>query len=225
MKNICVIAARGGSKRVPNKNIISFHGKPLLAHTIIAAARSGLFGKNIYVSSDSRRILAVAKKYGARTVKRPRNISGDGASLEQAAFHFLGSVDEKFDNLCLLMPSSPLRNDVDLKKSYGIFKKTKAKSLMSVATFHWFYPFWALQEKNGYLEFFFGRKYLRDSKLLPKNIYCPTGGIRWVKIASFLKAKKFYSKYVVKYIIPFERAVDIDTHEDLELARMLYKLK
>ena len=90
MKNICIIPARGGSKRVPKKNIIDFHGHPMIAYTIEAAQRSGLFGKHIYVSSDSEEILAVADSYkGVQKILRPAAISGDTARLEDAALHLL----------------------------------------------------------------------------------------------------------------------------------------
>ena len=224
-KNICLIPARGGSKRIPKKNIASFHGKPMIAYTIEAAARSGLFGKNIYVSSDSDEILKIAKKYGAQTIKRPANISGDKAGLETAVLHLLDAVGPgKFDNVCMLMPNCPLRNAADVKASYKEFVKSRASCLMSVVTYGWLYPFWTLQEKNGALKMFPDKKYFIDSKLLPQDIYCPTGAVRWVRAKDFRKNKTFYGKDLAKYIIPFERSADIDTYEDLALAKQLYKL-
>lgn len=225
VKNICIIPARGRSKRIPNKNIVDFHGKPLIAYTIEAARKSNLFGKNIYISSDSSEILKVARRYHAQTILRPQKISGDKASLEEATVHLLEQVGKNFDNLCMLMPTSPLRNSGDIKESFQIFQKTRAGCLMSVASYHWLYPLWALEEKTGTLHFFFGRKYLVDSKALPKELYCPAGGIRWVKIAYFLQERKFYGKHIAKYVIPFERAADIDTYEDLQLAKKFYLLK
>lgn len=226
MKNICLIPARGGSKRIPKKNIVDFHGKPLIVYTIEAALKSGLFGGNIYVSSDSNEILKVADRYqGVKKIKRAYSISDDKASLDSVVLHLLASVDQKFDNLCMLMPTCPLRNAMDVKKAYERFCKTRANALMSVVAYRWLYPFWALEERDGSVDFFFGRKYLTDSKLLPKNVYCPAGGIRFVKVSSFLRKKKFYGQKVAKYEIPFERSADIDTYEDLALARKLFKLQ
>lgn len=224
-KNICLIPARGGSKRIPNKNILAFHGKPMMAYTIEAAKKSGLFGKHIYVSSDSDEILKIAANYGVRTIKRPANISGDKAGLETAVLHLLETAGvSKFDNLCMLMPNCPLRNAADVKSAYKGFIKSKASCLMSVTTYGWLYPFWTLQEKSGILKMFPDKKYFVDSKLLPQNIYCPTGAVRWVQIPKFLKHKTFYGKDLAKYVIPFERSADIDTFEDLELAKKLYKV-
>ncbi|OHA13821.1 MAG: hypothetical protein A2909_00875 [Candidatus Tagabacteria bacterium RIFCSPLOWO2_01_FULL_39_11] len=225
MKNICLIPARGSSKRIPKKNIVDFYGKPMIAHTIEAAIKSRLFRDNIYISSDSKEILAVADSYkDVKKILRPAEISGDKASLEDVTLHLLENIDVKFDNLCMLMPNCPLRNAEDVKKSYEILRKLKKNCLMSVVDYHWLYPFWALEEKNGRLDFFFGEKYLVDSKKLPK-VYCPSGAVRWVKVANFLKEKKYYGKDLAKYLIPLERSVDIDNFEDLALAKKLFKIK
>jgi CMP-N-acetylneuraminic acid synthetase len=225
LKNICIIPARGGSKRIPNTNIVDFHGKPMLAYTIEAAIKSGLFGQEIYVSSDSEKILKIAKRYKVKTIKRPAAISGDKAGLESAVLHLLENAGaNRFDNLCLMMPNCPLRSSVDVRNSYKSFLKSKASTLMSVVAYEWLYPFWALQEKNEVLKPFFSKKYFIDSKLLPKDIYCPTGAVRWVNIKKFLKHKTFYGKDLAKYVIPFERSADIDTFADLELAKKLFRI-
>ena len=225
MKNICLIPARGGSKRIPEKNMIDFFGKPLIAYTISAAKRSKLFGTDIYVSSDDEEILKIAKHYGVKALKRPAEISGDRASLEEATIHLLNSLDKKFDYLCLLLPNCPLRAAEDIRQSWKIILKTKADCLMSVLEYYWLNPFWVMREKNDRLSMFFGKKYLIDSKKLPKNVYCPTGAVRWVKVNNFLKEKKYYGKNLAKYVIPFERGADIDDYGDLALAKKLYKLK
>lgn len=223
-RSVCLIPARGGSKRIPKKNIVDFMGKPLIAHTIEAAKSSGLFGDAIYVSSDAEDILAVAEQYGAKAVKRPDEHATDTAGLEGVTLHLLEEVGAaQFENLCMLMPNCPLRTGDDIKDSHRHFVETAANCMMSVLDYHWLYPFWALEEKNNTLEFFFGKQYLTDSKNLPK-VYCPSGAIRWVKVNNFLEEKKYYGKTITKYVLPFEQGVDIDTYEDLELAKKLYPL-
>lgn len=222
--NICLIPARGGSKRIPRKNIIDFHGKPLIAYTIEAAVKSGLFGEHIYVSSDSEEILQVAASYGAKAIRRPADISGDEATLESATIHLLNEVSsDNFENLCLMMANCPLRTAEDVAGSYKQFVESGANTLMSVMPYGWLYPFWALQEQDGKLTPFF-KEFFVDSKSLPKDIYCPSGAIRWVKVDNFLSEKKYYGQNLAKYILPFERGADIDTYEDLELAKKLYPL-
>lgn len=225
MKNICIIPARGGSVRIPKKNIIDFFGKPLLAYTIEAAKRSKLFGNNIYVSSDDKEILKISSRFNnIKTIVRPQELCQDKATLEGVVLHALDVVDKKFDYLCLLMPNCPFRNAADIRDSRQFLIKSKANCLMSVVDYYWLHPFWALQEKDNDLKFFFGNKYLVDSKKLPSPLYCPTGAVRWVKVVNFLKEKKFYGKNLKKYEIPFERSVDIDTYKDLVLAKKLFKI-
>lgn len=224
MKNICIIPARGGSKRIPNKNIVDFHGKPLLAYATAAAKQSRLFGKNIYVSSDSPQILKLAKKFGVQAIKRPKRLASDSATLEDTAIHLLKTLNTKFDYLCQLMPNCPLRSAADVRKSFAIIKKSKTGSVISVTAYNFLYPFWAMEEKNGLLKFIFGKKYVVDSKKLTRNVYCPSGAVWWVKVKNFLKEKKFYGRKIAKYEMPLERAVDIDTYEDLRLAEKLWKI-
>jgi len=223
-KNICLIPARGGSKRIPKKNIIDFCGKPLIAHTIEVAMKSKLF-KEIYISSDSEEILKISSRYKVQQIKRPTKLASSNALLENVTLHLLNNIPDNFDYLCLLMPNCPLRLQKDIKKSYQKLIKSKANCLMSVVDYHWLNPFWAMQEKNNHLKMLFGNKYfVNNFQKLPQDVYCPTGVVRWVKISNFLKEKKYYGKDLIKYEVPFERAVDIDTYKDLELAKKFYKI-
>jgi CMP-N-acetylneuraminic acid synthetase len=223
MKIICIIPARGGSKRIPNKNIVNFHGKPLIAWTIEAAKKSKLFGKHIYVSSDSDKILEISKRYGAKTIKRPKKISEDDSPLERVVFHTLKEVPEKFDYICMLIPNFPLRTEKEITDSFKVMKKQKFPALMTVTNFHWLIPFWAMHEGKKGLDFFFGRKYLTDSKKLPK-VFALADAVRWLRTSNFIKEKKFYGKNVGYFKIPFERSIEIDNFEELELAKKLFKI-
>ena len=124
----------------------------------------------------------------------------------------------------MLLPNCPLRTAEDICKSYELITQNKATCIMSVVKYHWLYPFWALQEKNGRLHKVFGNKFFKDSWRLPQEVYCPSGAVRWVKVKNFLKEKSFYGRGLIKFEVPFERSADIDTYEDLELAKKLYKL-
>jgi CMP-N-acetylneuraminic acid synthetase len=227
MRNICLIPARGGSKRVPRKNIVDFYGKPLLSYTVEAAIQSRLFGRHIYVSSDSAPILNIARQYssqGVQAIERPEGISGDTATLEDAAIHLLKSIDLPFDHLCVLMPNFPLRIASDIRASYRTFLRKREDCLMTTTEFNWLTPFWAMQERDGLIHFFFGRKYLVDSKSLPKNIVALADAVRWVRVSSFLKERKFHGKRVSMHLIPFERSIEIDDYKNLDLARKLFPL-
>jgi CMP-N-acetylneuraminic acid synthetase len=208
---------------VPKKNIINFHGKPLIAYTIEAAQKSKLFGEHIYVSSDSEQILKVAERFGAKALKRPDDIAQDDSPMEAAVFDVLSRVPEKFDYVCMLFPNFPLRTEEEIIGSFKEVKKLKAKVLMTVTDYQWLIPFWAMHEGKKGLDFFFGRKYLIDSKKLPK-VFALADAVRWINVPYLMKEKKFYGKEVRKFEIPFERSIEIDDYKNLELAKKLYHI-
>jgi CMP-N,N'-diacetyllegionaminic acid synthase len=129
---IAIIPARGGSKGIPNKNIIDFCGKPLVAWTI-EQCLSSRYITDVWVSSDNQEILNIAKKYGAKTIKRPEDISGDLASSESTWRHAI-EVIQKNSNVDLVLapqPTSPLREAKDIDNAIELFQKEKYDSLFS----------------------------------------------------------------------------------------------
>jgi N-acylneuraminate cytidylyltransferase len=132
MNIVAVILARGGSKGIPKKNIIDFCGKPLLAWTIEHCREGGI--DSIYVSSDSDKILEVGEEYGAVSIKRSDEISGDIATSESGFLHALEVIEEKTTNLdWILAPqvTSPLRSNDDIRNGLEIAKSGKFDSLFS----------------------------------------------------------------------------------------------
>ena len=131
MENICLIPARGGSKRIPRKNIRIFHGKPLIAWSIECAQSSGLFDK-VYVSTDDVEIAEIAKEYGATIpFLRPGSISDDFASDEDVRNHFIDWMNInkiKADFLCYFYPTAPLINREILLPSLSIKRLIKLVS-------------------------------------------------------------------------------------------------
>jgi N-acylneuraminate cytidylyltransferase len=131
---LAVVAARGGSKGIPNKNLIDICGKPLLAWTVMqAVAARGVDA--VAVSSDSDAILAVAEAAGAIGVRRPDDISGDFASSESAWLHALGAVEADrgpFERVVALQATSPIREASDIEQALEIFDRDSLDSLLSV---------------------------------------------------------------------------------------------
>lgn len=151
MKIIAIIPARGGSKGIPQKNIIDFAGKPLIAWTIEQAKSSNLISE-VYVSSDSQEILTVASNYGAKPILRPKEISGDKSSSESALLHALDQMSEEPDLVVFLQTTSPLRKMDDIDNAINKLIENKADSLLSLTEtqeFMWeeskgdFKPLWA----------------------------------------------------------------------------------
>jgi CMP-N,N'-diacetyllegionaminic acid synthase len=133
-KTLAVIAARGGSKGIPHKNLLDLCGKPLIAWTV-EQARAARGVDVVAVSSDSDQILAAAEAAGAVGVRRPSDISGDLASSESAWLHALDAIDERmgrFERIVALQATSPIREPGDLEQALDIFDREHLDSLLSV---------------------------------------------------------------------------------------------
>ena len=131
-KIIGIILARDGSKRLPNKNILPFVGKPLIAWTIIVAKKSKYIDR-IIVSTDSEKIAKVSKQYGAEYIKRPGALASDTATSEDALLYVLETLTKKYDYFIYLQPTSPLRTTQHIDEALEIFEKSpSAETLISV---------------------------------------------------------------------------------------------
>jgi len=230
VKNIAIIPARGGSKRIINKNIIDFKGKPMIAWTIEAAIKSKLFDK-VIVSTDSENIKNISIKYGA-AVPFLRNETADDHSpvslatieaLRQSENHF----KEKYDNIVQLMANCPIRNHELIVKQFSKYTNLGCKnSLLSGFSYGMFNPFWAHEinsEKS--CKPLFGNKYKGvRSQDLPK-LLCPSGAIWISSRGKLIEEQSFYSKGYNFFEIPWIDAIDIDDYEDLKLANVAYDIK
>ena len=134
MNIVCIIPARGNSKEVIDKNIINFCGKPLIAWSIEQALASNHI-TNVYVSSDSDKILNVSIKYGAKEIKRPDILAQDESSSEEALVHAINEIERsdgnKIDLVVFLQGTSPLRSLEDIDEAINLFIKNNLDSLFS----------------------------------------------------------------------------------------------
>lgn len=221
---IAIIPARGGSKRIPHKNIISFFDLPLIAYTIKAAIDSGIFD-TVLVSTDSKEIGQVAKKYGAQVPFLRLQHADDISSVSQATLHALNQAESyyncQFTTVTQLMPNCPLRSAQHVQQAHTQFNQTKATAQISCFEFGFMNPWWAFSLKNNTSTPLFADALTRRSQDLEK-LYCPTGAV-WISNSSELKkSKTFYSPNHTYFILPWEAAVDIDTYDDLRFAKAVY---
>lgn len=221
MKTLCLIPARSGSKRIKNKNIKLFHGKPIISYSINLAKKTNLFD-DIYVSTDSYKIAKISKKYGAKIpFLRPKNISGDNTPDIKVKNHFINYCKKKnikFDFICYLYPCSPLLDLKALKKSFKIIKKTNCEKLFSITK----YPSnieRALKKNNKNEIFFKNKKYKYKRSQDLDNYYFDAGQFYWFNFKKKLKKKTL--GFELKYL----ETIDINSKEDFKLALKLYKLK
>ena len=131
-KTIAIIPARGGSKRLPGKNVLHLGNKPLLAHSIEFAKKHSFIAA-VYVSTDDTEIKNIALQYGAKVIDRPSTISGDLEPTVSALKHVLESINEEVENVILLQVTNPLRPKNLLEEAFSIFQNKKCDSLFTVS--------------------------------------------------------------------------------------------
>lgn len=225
--NICLIPARSGSKRIKNKNIINFFGKPIIAYTIEAAIKSKLFDE-VMVSTDSTKVAKIATKYGA-TIPfiRPKNISNDYSTDIQVINHFIRFTKQKKNKhnfLCYLYPINPLLKISTLKKCFNLIKKEDCQRVMTIAKFN--YPIQrALFKDNNKNLVFFNKKYeyYRSQDLI--DAYQDAAQCYWYNLKKINRtklSKKLTTKGIELKNFEF---CDVDTFEDLSNLKRLFKLK
>jgi len=225
MSAIALIPARGGSKRIPKKNIKLFLEKPLIAYSIETAVKSGIFDK-IIVSTDDEEIANIAIKYGASVpFIRPKKLSDDYSSTKDVVDHalsFLKEQKEEFDYLCTIYATAPLLQPKYLIDGYNQLKKSNAIYAFSATSMP--FPIWRTFKitKEGRAKMFFPENYYKRSQDL-EEAYQDAGQFYWQKIG--LESEDIlFGKDSIPIILPRHLVQDIDTLEDWQSAEILYKL-
>lgn len=224
-KKIAIIPARGGSKRIPKKNIIEFHGKPMIAWTIEAALKSNVFDE-VIVSTDNDEIAALASEYGAKVPFIRKEFADDYAPISIVSWDVLNKIqlDNKnhFDVVVQLMANCPLRKSEDIIGALKNFKERDVSSQISCFSYGWMNPWWALElNEEGIASPIFKEAIKKRSQDLPK-LYCPTGAIWISKSDVLLKEKTFYSEGHIFWELPWSSAIDIDDENDLLMAKSVF---
>jgi len=218
---LAIIPARGGSKRLPNKNILDLAGKPLIAWSIEAGLGSKYIDK-VVVTSDSEEILDISKNFGAEIIKRPDELANDTATTFDAIAHAIESIDEKYDYIVLLQPTSPLRNAKHIDEAIELLEVKNADSVVSVCQME-HSPLWA----NTLDESLSMKNFLREEILNKRSqdletYYRLNGAIYICKTDKLLKEKSFFLKdNIFAYVMDRESSIDIDEEIDFKLAEVL----
>lgn len=224
--NICVIPARGGSKRIPRKNIKFFNGKPIIAYSIEAAIKSGCFDK-IIVSTDDEEISRIAKNFGAEVpFIRPAELSNDFAATNPVishAFNWLESKGNLINHICCLYATAPFIDHTSISDSYKKFEEMKADFCFCVTSFP--YPIQrAIKiEKYGKIELFQPESYHNRSQDLEET-YHDAGQFYWGTKQAWNSDNSILSDTVIPYILPRHLVQDIDSPEDWLRAEIMYKV-
>ena len=217
---IAVIPARAGSSRIPNKNVQSFHGHPMLAYSVAAAMSADVFD-HVLVSTDSQEYGAVARHYGAEFVQRPAEFATHTAGLVGTALHavdHVASSGTKVTNVCVLMPVCPLRRAASIRTHYHRFAEKRRTFQLSVMPYRFVQSQWALtRDADGLTAPYWGHDELKRSQLLDP-VVCPSGAIWLANVQALYEQQTFYGSPLHTELIDFVEGIDIDEPEDFELA-------
>jgi CMP-N-acetylneuraminic acid synthetase len=217
-----LIPARGGSKRLPRKNVIDFLGRPIIAYTIDAARESGCF-ERIVVSTEDEEIAAVARQYGAASMGRPPELATDTAGVVDVCLHVLDGEEaagRTWEAMCCLYATAPLRTAGDIRATVGLLDNGVCSFVMGVTSFD-LQPHLALKfaSDGGLTAMWPDLIKYRASDLPPLRV--SNGTTYAVHVAPFRQYRTFYGPGLRGYDMPRERSVDIDTQADLDLAQMI----
>lgn len=217
-----VIPAKGGSTRLPRKNILPLGGKPLIQWAAESARACGLIDRLI-LSTEDPEVAAVAEKLGLDVpFLRPPVLAKDPAGVVQVTLHAIASLREQgdeYDEVIILLPTSPFRSAQDIIDAYTLFQQTNAAFLMSVSEFS-HTPFAAMTLNENVLAPVFPELLGRKSQEMPVA-YRPNGALHILNIAAFEREQSYFAQPLVGYVMPLERSVDIDTRFDMLLAETM----
>ncbi len=222
MKPFCVIPARGGSKRVPRKNIRSFCGKPMIAYSIEAALGSGLFS-HVVVSTDDEEIATVAKQWGAEVpYMRPAELANDFVNSDEVMAYDIKTLCELYGTpayACLLYATAPFVRMEDLQKGYALISAGDCQSAFTVCSFPFPIQRALHLDSNNLIEMIRPEnRYVRSQDL--EETFHDAGQFYWCTTEGF-KARKDLMKDAKPIHIPRYLVQDIDTPEDWETAEYM----
>jgi pseudaminic acid cytidylyltransferase len=223
--NIAIIPARKNSRRIKNKNIIKFNGKPIIFYSLKVAKQSNLFDK-IIVTTDSKKIEKLAYLYGADfVIKRKKKLSNDKTGIVEVikdAIKILSKIEINPDYVCCIFPASPNINLKYLKDSFIKIKRKKTGFIFAAGE--------SLQNFSDC--FFFDKKTLIKvkelnvlKKYLSKKLYIDAGQFYWAKKLTWLNSKTTFQKNSSIELIKNRKYADINTHDDLKYAEYLFESK
>jgi len=221
--SICIIPARADSKRIKNKNIKNFNGKPIISYAIRLAKSSGLF-KRIVVSTDSHKISKIAKKYGAEVpFLRNKKLSNDTASTADVLVNCIKNISSENTkyHFCIY-PTTPLLLKKDLKNSFKKIKKKNYDRLVAVSDYD-YSPYRAFKFVGKDKIKFESKKYIhKGSQKFPRLCH-DCGSFYIYKTKSLLKYKTNLPKKTTYYFLEKYRSIDINHQSDFELAELVFK--
>lgn len=222
---IALIPARGGSKRIPRKNIRPFAGLPMIAHSLRAAQDSGLFDR-IIVSTDDPEIADTARQHGGEVpFVRPADLADDQASTDVVIGHALewfAEQGEVVDEFCCIYATAPFLRATDIQRGQQLLRERHAATAFSVTS----YPYTIFRSlklnANDRVEMFWPENFTKRSQDLPEAFH-DAGQFYWANTAKYLVERRLFSSNSVAVPVPRHRVQDIDTPEDWTRAELMFR--
>ena len=226
MSSVAIITARGGSKRIPRKNIKPFQGRPIIAYPIEAALQSGLFDL-VMVSTDDEEIAAIAQQYGAaipfyRSAANSDDYAGTGAVLVEV-LEQLKSIGKTFDYACCLYPTAPFISAQSLLASFRLLQEKKYDSVFPVCAFSFPILRSLKMDPDGRVEMNFPENFAKRSQDLPPA-YHDAGQFYWTSVQAFEQDPRLYTANSGAIVLSELEAQDIDNETDWALAEIKYAM-
>jgi len=225
-KAIAIIPARGGSKRIPRKNIKPFNGRPIIAYSIDAALGAGCFAE-VMVSTDDDQIADLAREAGALVpFTRSEENSNDFANLAEVCREVLeqyNNLGKQFEFVCCILPTAPFVSAERLKQGYDLLLSSDCDSIVPVTNFSYPAQRAVRIDDSGKMAMIWPEHYLSRSQDLPPS-YHDAGQFYWIKSKSLLEQMRFFAKNSQAIVLRQMEVQDIDCLEDWELAEIKHKL-
>jgi N-acylneuraminate cytidylyltransferase len=217
MKTIAIIPARGGSKRLLNKNNLLFGGLPLIAHSILYAQKNKDIIDEVYVSTDDEEIKKIALQFGAHVIDRPEQLSGDLEPTITAVQHALAFIPDAVDTVVLLQATNPLRPENLLRDAFESYIASDSDSLFTVSRNH---------QKLGKIsnDCFEPYNYTIGQRSQDLEPLYFENGLLYITKSKLIREGKIFSEKSIPYEVNHIFAnIDIDTQDDFDYAEYLYK--
>ena len=220
---LAIIPARGGSKRLPRKNILDLCGKPLISWSIEAALKSKYISK-VVVSSDDEEILNISSNFGADIIKRPYELANDTATTFDTVKHTIDNF-ENYDYIVLLQPTSPLRNVKHIDEAIELLEEKQADAIVSVCEMD-HSPLWSnILPEDGNMRGFLREEILNKRSQDLEKYYRLNGAVYICKTDKRLENKSFFLKdNIFAYIMDRKSSIDIDEEIDFLFAQRVIEL-
>ena len=223
-RSLAVIAARGGSKGLPNKHLLEIEGRPVIAWSV-EAAMAARKPTQVVVSTDCADIAAAARAAGGDTpFLRPPDLAGDDTPVEEVVLHAVDALGGGFDAVILLQATSPLRRSEDIDGAIALYAESAAETCIAVAPLakplEWIFTL----DAGGRVAPVAPRPTMRQRRQDATRAYAPNGAVYISSCEGLRRRRSFYGDDVVAYVMPPERSVDIDVAADLDMARRYARL-